>query len=133
MQKECYRFLQILHHYLALMNSRIQQKIIIINMVAARLVIEKNWYVKYMFQLSERNNEIWELLINDKLTCDIRFQNGLFKVRRQFYKLCGILMSLNKDTNLKFKYYYVTHHIHCFIYLCFFLLADCTFQRRRSF
>ena len=54
-------------------------------LMTARLVIARNWKLKYMFQLSEWYNKVWGLAINDKLTCAIGFKKGFLQENKLLY------------------------------------------------
>ena len=43
---------------------------------AVKLIIARNWKSKLEFQLEEWYNEIWNLAINDKLTCILKVKKG---------------------------------------------------------
>ena len=52
---------------------------------AARLIIAKNRKGKYDFQITEWYNEIWNIAINGKLTCDIKLKKGLLNKTIMIY------------------------------------------------
>lgn len=41
------------------------------------LVITGHWKVKYDLQLQEQYKDIWNIAINDKLTCNLKVENDL--------------------------------------------------------
>ena len=54
----------------------------------ARLIIARNWKSKLEFQMEQWYNEIWNIAINDKLTCNLKVKKGKMK-RNKFYDILG--------------------------------------------
>ena len=48
-------------------------------LTAARLIIARQWKSKSEFQMDEWYNEIWNIAINDKLTCNLKVKKGELK------------------------------------------------------
>ena len=57
-------------------------------LTAARLIIAKQWKLKTEFQIEEWYKEIWNIAINDKLTCNLKIKKGELK-RNDFYEIWG--------------------------------------------
>ena len=57
-------------------------------LTTARLIIARNWKSKSEFQMEEWYNEIWNIAINDKLTCNLKVKKGEMK-KNNFYDIWG--------------------------------------------
>ena len=53
--------------------------LIVIMITAARLIFARNWRNDNQLSLEEWYRELWEMAINDKLTCDMKIRRGLSK------------------------------------------------------
>ena len=43
-----------------------------------RLMVARNWKIKYNCQLSEWYKEVWNIVTNDKLMCNIKIRKNLY-------------------------------------------------------
>ena len=57
-------------------------------LTAARLIIARNWKSKSEFRMEEWYNEIWNIAINYKLTCNLKVKKGEIK-NNNFYDIWG--------------------------------------------
>ena len=53
--------------------------LIVIMITAARLIFARNWKNDNQLNLEEWYRELWDMAINDKLTCDMKIRRGLSK------------------------------------------------------
>ena len=63
-------------------------------LTAARLIIARQWKSKSEFQVDEWYNEIWNIAINDQLTCNLMVKKGELK-KNIFYEIWGRFLEYN--------------------------------------
>ena len=70
-------------------HNYVKTKELITNLLtAARLIIARNWKSKYELCLEEWYKEVWNIALNDKLTCSLKVKKGELK-RDIFYDIWG--------------------------------------------
>ena len=65
--------------------------LIIIMITAARIIMARNWRNENQFNLEEWYRELWDMAINDKLTCDMKISRGQMK-NNDFKKIWNVFL-----------------------------------------
>ena len=65
--------------------------LIVIMITAARLISTRNWRNDNQFNLEEWYRKLWDMAINDKLTCDMKIRRGQLK-NNDFKKIWNVFL-----------------------------------------